>query len=274
MSEASKPYVHKPIDAMETIWRGSYTRARGELDVTAFGLGVMQLPPDYDRIPPHTHSFDGQEEVYLPLAGSGQIVIGDEAVAIDPQIAVRVGPTAGRRITSGPDGLRVLIVGGTPGQAYEPFEPLELGAPEPEPAELPGIKAHADAAAPRDDADFAATQFSAMEHVYDNSKGVTLRSLRRELGVTAFGIAVIDIEPTGDENPYPLHDHEKDGQTEVYVVQRGSGTLLVDDETVDVRAGEMIAVPPEISRQWSAGPDGLRLVAIGAPTGRAYEPRP
>lgn len=35
----------------------------------------------------------------------------------------------------------------------------------------------------------------------------------------------------------------------------------------------MIAVAPERTRQWIAGADGLRIVAVGAPSGSAYVPR-
>ena len=43
-------------------------RGRGAgLGVTAFGLSVMELPPNADRYPEHTHGHDGQEEVYTVL---------------------------------------------------------------------------------------------------------------------------------------------------------------------------------------------------------------
>lgn len=44
---------------------------------------------------------------------------GERLVLDDGHLAA-VGPQTSRTLTSGPDGLRVLIIGGTPGQAYAP----------------------------------------------------------------------------------------------------------------------------------------------------------
>ncbi len=263
----SPAYTHKPIDQMETIWRGSYYRARGELGVEAFGLGVMQLPPDFDRIPRHMHTFDGQEEVYLPLKGTGWLDVGDHRVPIDDGTAVRVGPTASRTVISGPDGLTVLIVGGTPGKPYQTFTPLELGAPEPHPSELPGIKANAENESSDDFAAVPIEGSGAFRGVLD---GVTLYPLGGALGVSAFGMAVIDMADRHGDSSYPKHKHDRDEQTEVYVVAAGSGWVVIDDERVDVKESEMVAIAPHATRQWFAGSNGLRLIALGAPTGQPY----
>lgn len=266
-SAATKPYVHKPIDAMESIWRGSYYRARGELGVEAFGLGVMSLPPDFDRLPRHVHTFDGQEEVYIPLQGGGWIDVGGHRLPIDTSVAVRVGPTASRTVISGPEGLRVLIIGGTPGKAYEPFEPLELGAPEPKLADLPGIKADEFHESTED---YAAIPIEGCGAIRGVVEGVTFYPLGRALGASAFGIAILDLEDIGGESNYPLHTHEEDDQVEVFVVASGSGSVEIDGEPVGANAGEMIAIEPGAKRQWFSGPEGLRLIAIGAPTGKPY----
>lgn len=260
-------YTHKPIDQMESIWRGSYFRARGELGVKAFGLGVMVLPPDFDRIPRHMHTFDEQEEVYLPLKGSGWLDAGDHRVPIDPGTAVRVGPTASRTVISGPEGLTVLIAGGTPGKPYQSFAPLELGAPEPDPTELPGIKAHLEMESSDDFTAVPIEGSGAFRGVLD---GITLYPLGGALGVTAFGMAVLDLEDRQGESSYPLHKHDRDEQTEVYVVASGSGWAVVDDERIEASEDEMIAIAPHATRQWFAGPNGLRLIALGAPTGKVY----
>lgn len=270
MGEQLQGHRKLALDEMETVWGGSYIRARGSLGVEAFGLGVMQLPPQIDQIPHHVHTFDGQEEVYIALNGSGWVEIADERVPIDQETAVRVGPTAHRRLISGETPLQVLVVGGTPGQAYEAFELLELGAPEPNPAELPGIVA---AQEHESSDDFTAVAFEDSGVFRGHKDGVSFFPLGRALGVTAFGIAAIDLEFRDGASEYPLHDHSDDGQTEVYVVQRGSGTLMVDGEPIEVGASEMAAVAPEPKRQWIAGPDGVRFISIGAPTGKPHAPR-
>lgn len=269
MSQATAGVTHMPIDEMEAIWRGSYRRARGELGLTAFGLGVMDLPPDFDRMPRHVHTFDDQEEVYIPLSGSGWIDVGGERVHVDDGVAVRVGPTASRTLISGPDGLRVLIVGGTPGQAYEPFAPLELGAPEPNPADLPGIQATEGYDSSED---YIAIPIEGCGALSGIVEGVTFYPLGKALGTSAFGLGEFTIDPHGEsESNYPRHTHAEDQQDEVYVVATGSGFVEAGDERIALSEGEMIRIAPDVVRKWHAGDDGVRVIAIGAPAGKAYE---
>ncbi|MFT4049361.1 MAG: cupin domain-containing protein [Solirubrobacterales bacterium] len=264
----SDAYTHKPIDEMETIWKGSYFRARGALGIDAFGLGVLDLPPNFDRMPRHVHTFDHQEEVYIPLRGSGWLDVGGERIPIDDAVAVRVGPTASRTIISGPDGIRVLIAGGVPGKAYEPFAPLEVGAAEPNPADLPGIKADA---LHESTEDYTAVPVEGCGAIRGMIPGITFYPLGRSLGISAFGLAELKLEFNGGESGYPLHTHDRDNQTEVYVVQEGSGRIEIDGEAVEAKVGEMVAVGPGPARKWFANEDGLRLIALGAPAGAPYE---
>ena len=44
---------------------------------------------------------------------------------------VRVGPGVTRKVWTGEEPLRMLIVGGVPGKPYEAPEVSELGAPDP-----------------------------------------------------------------------------------------------------------------------------------------------
>ncbi|HLM08460.1 MAG TPA: cupin domain-containing protein [Thermoleophilaceae bacterium] len=124
-------YAVKRIDEMEGAYRGALKKARAELGVTSFGLQVIDFPPNADRYPEHDHSSDGQEEVYAVLRGSGEIVIDGERVGLDPDELVRVSAGVRRKILAGPQGLRVLAIGGVPGAAYEIREYTELGAADP-----------------------------------------------------------------------------------------------------------------------------------------------
>jgi mannose-6-phosphate isomerase-like protein (cupin superfamily) len=121
----------KRIDDMEAAFLGSFKRARAELGVESFGMQVIDLPPSFDRYPEHDHSHDGQEEVFVALRGSGEVEVDGERLPLDDNHIARVGPAAPRKVYSGPDGLRVLVLGGVPGQAYEAPEVTKLGAPDP-----------------------------------------------------------------------------------------------------------------------------------------------
>jgi mannose-6-phosphate isomerase-like protein (cupin superfamily) len=124
-------YTVKRIDDMEAIAGGSFKRARAELGVEAWGMQVMDIPPNIDLYPEHDHAESGQEEVYVTLRGSAEIDIDGESVTLEPDVMVRVGPEARRKVVTHDDPIRMLIIGGTPGKAYEFSEAGKLGGPDP-----------------------------------------------------------------------------------------------------------------------------------------------
>jgi len=128
---AATGFTHKRLDEMEHAFGGVFVRARAELGLTAFGVQVLELPPDSgDFCPEHDHLHDGQEELYLLLRGSGRIVLPGTGVELDPETFVRVAPDVRRRLRSGHDGARVLVIGGVPGRSYDVAPNSELGGPE------------------------------------------------------------------------------------------------------------------------------------------------
>ncbi len=120
----------KKIGEMEGAFGGGMRRARAELGINSFGMQIEEFPPNFDQYPDHNHSHDGQEEVYVVLRGTAEIEVDGERFALDPETIVRVGPGASRRIFAGPEGVRVLALGGVPGKAYEAPEFSKLGAPD------------------------------------------------------------------------------------------------------------------------------------------------
>lgn len=124
-------YRVKRIDEMEAIFWGSFKRARAELGIESFGAQVIDLPPGADAYPEHDHAEDGQEELYVVLRGGGEIDIEGERHAIDPDVMVSVRAGTRRKVLAGEQGLRILVLGGVPGKAYEPPEISMLGAPDP-----------------------------------------------------------------------------------------------------------------------------------------------
>src|SRR5919202_4447228 len=124
-------YTAMRIEEMEHAFGGAFVRARASLGVTAFGMQIIQLPPDSgDTAPEHDHLHDGQEEVYLLLDGTCEVEVAGERIDLGSGTVVRVGPGERRRLRSGPQGARVLAIGGIPGRAYQPQPNSELGGPE------------------------------------------------------------------------------------------------------------------------------------------------
>jgi mannose-6-phosphate isomerase-like protein (cupin superfamily) len=121
----------KKIDDMEAIFGGGFIRARAELGVESFGMQVIDMPPNYDKYPVHDHEQDGQEEVYVTLRGGGEIEIEEERYQLDPDHIAKIGPGISRKVWPGADGIRLLVLGGTVGEAYEAPDMTKLGEPDP-----------------------------------------------------------------------------------------------------------------------------------------------
>lgn len=100
--------------------------------------------------------------------------------------------------------------------------------------------------------------------------GIRFRPAREALGVSAWGMNVIDFDPgtTG----YPRHDHVADGQEEVYVVLRGSLVLHVDDARTVLAAGDMVRLGPDATRSFTTEDEPATILVIGNTPGAAYVP--
>jgi uncharacterized cupin superfamily protein len=93
----------------------------------------------------------------------------------------------------------------------------------------------------------------------DPDPGERFVSLRRQLGVSSFGINEIALEP-GQRGR--IHRHER--QEEVYLVLEGTLTLLIEGEEQMLERGELVRVGPELRRQLvNRGPERLILLALG-----------
>jgi mannose-6-phosphate isomerase-like protein (cupin superfamily) len=132
-------------------------------------------------------------------------------------------------------------------------------------------------------ADVTHARVEAMDSISGVLEGITFRRAAADLGVTSFGVSIVDLEPGADQ--YPEHDHSESGiggqmfaerpqqlgQEEVYFALRGSGTVEAGDESYPIDADHAVRVGPEVKRKVLPGPEGLRLLAIGARPGQPYE---
>jgi mannose-6-phosphate isomerase-like protein (cupin superfamily) len=69
--------------------------------------------------------------------------------------------------------------------------------------------------------------------------------------------------PAGFRFPY---GHKHKTQEEIYVVVGGSGRMKLGDEIVELKQWDAVRVFPATWRGYEAGPEGLELLVIGAPS--------
>lgn len=100
--------------------------------------------------------------------------------------------------------------------------------------------------------------------------GGGMRRVRAGLGVTSFGMQVIELPPGADM--YPNHDHSHDEQEEVYTALSGQATLQAGGEEHSLEPGVFARVGPGEKRKLVTGEQGARILALGAVPGRVYEP--
>jgi mannose-6-phosphate isomerase-like protein (cupin superfamily) len=93
----------------------------------------------------------------------------------------------------------------------------------------------------------------------DRYGGERFQPLRRELGVSSFGMNLIVLQP-GERGR--IHAHER--QEEVYLVLEGELTLLVEGGEEVLGADRIVRIGPSVRRQLAnAGPRRLVLLALG-----------
>jgi hypothetical protein len=117
--------------------------------------------------------------------------------------------------------------------------------------------------------DFRAIRFDELEDV-PWEEGLTLRPVRSQLGLRAFGAAgFVGCEP-GDLVVEPHTEDEGRGQQELYVVLRGAARFTLDEDTLDVPAGTLIVVEPHVRREAIAIEPDTAVLAFGGPP--TFEP--
>jgi mannose-6-phosphate isomerase-like protein (cupin superfamily) len=82
-----------------------------------------------------------------------------------------------------------------------------------------------------------------------------------------FGLSLQRLKPN-QRMPFG-HRHEE--QEEVYVVVGGGGRLKVEDDVLELGQWDAVRVDAELVRNLEAGPDGMDVLAFGAPGMRDTE---
>jgi uncharacterized cupin superfamily protein len=98
--------------------------------------------------------------------------------------------------------------------------------------------------------------------------GGGMRRVRAGLGVSSFGIQVIELPPAFEH--YPEHNHVHDEQEEVYTILSGRVTLRVGGEEHELEPGVFARVGPAEKRKFVTGDEGVRILALGATPGSVY----
>jgi mannose-6-phosphate isomerase-like protein (cupin superfamily) len=87
------------------------------------------------------------------------------------------------------------------------------------------------------------------------------RFARTALNLDKSGISYFKLAP-GFRVPFG-HRHAE--QEEIYVVLSGSARVKLDDEVLELQEMDAVRIPVSTMRGFEAGPDGVEILAFGAP---------
>jgi uncharacterized cupin superfamily protein len=94
--------------------------------------------------------------------------------------------------------------------------------------------------------------------------------VRRTLGISSFGINIVDIPPG---EGIPEHDETARDQEELFVVLGGSALLVIDGERIPAPAGTFVRLDPEPTRTVvNEGDEVASVLIVSAPRTSGYEP--
>jgi hypothetical protein len=119
-------------------------------------------------------------------------------------------------------------------------------------------------------ADYTVARWDDLEGYYNG----LFKKARATLGVSAFGLSIIDIPAFSPH--YPEHNHPS-GQEEVIICVAGFGRMIFDESEevfVDLEPGVMVRIGAKTKRVIKVGDEGLKAIAIGGTPGEPYKPLP
>ena len=93
------------------------------------------------------------------------------------------------------------------------------------------------------------------------SPDLEARMARVPLELEEFGVSYQRLGP----NYRVPFGHRHKQQEEVYVVVGGSGRAKLEDDVIELKQWDALRVPKDTMRGFESGPDGLEVLAIGAP---------
>ena len=112
--------------------------------------------------------------------------------------------------------------------------------------------------------DYAIVNLGDVENVapkFQMPEGMDVRFPKRQLGCTTGGVGIEKL-PSGVRTPFG-HTHSE--QEELYVIAEGSGRIKIEEEVHDLRTWDIVRVGSNTMRNFEAGPDGITIIAFGAP---------
>ena len=98
------------FSSLDTLGQGyGFRSIRKHMDITAFGVNGIVMPPGYEGF---LHYHDSQDELYFVHAGTARVEVGGETQLLGPGGLFHASATTQRKVSSeGPEDLVLLVIG-------------------------------------------------------------------------------------------------------------------------------------------------------------------
>jgi uncharacterized cupin superfamily protein len=100
---------------------------RGPMGAQDVGVSHWRYAPGFRSTMGHSHR--EQEEAYLVISGSGEMMLDGDVIELGQWDLVRVAPTTVRAFAAGQDGMEIIAVGGPKPEGGD-GEPGEVAWPD------------------------------------------------------------------------------------------------------------------------------------------------
>jgi quercetin dioxygenase-like cupin family protein len=100
-------------------WPATWKSIRNHFGITAFGINAVTKDAGKVLIPEHDESASGQQEIYFVHVGAVIVTADGQDTAVAAGGLIAFEPGVRRKIEATASPTTVLVVGATPGQAYE-----------------------------------------------------------------------------------------------------------------------------------------------------------
>jgi uncharacterized cupin superfamily protein len=122
MGEHGEGWKAAAIDDIPPVkpdWPATWKSVRHYFGINAFGINAVTKDAGIVLIPEHEHGDSGEQEIYIVIAGEAKATLDGTEVAVPPGTAVATEGSVRRKFEAAASPTTLIVVGGTPGKAYE-----------------------------------------------------------------------------------------------------------------------------------------------------------
>jgi mannose-6-phosphate isomerase-like protein (cupin superfamily) len=107
------------IPPVKPDWPATWKSVRHYFGILGFGINAVTKDEGNVLIPEHEHDESGEQELYFIHRGEAMATLNGKQVRVSAGSAVVVEGSTSRKFEAVASPTTLIVVGGTPGQAYE-----------------------------------------------------------------------------------------------------------------------------------------------------------